>query len=180
MSDNSLHFTCWGRGPRTRIWGSRGLMFLLPFSFVFEPSLAGSPPGNSLLQPLPRILSAGSRPRWQLHVSYNHFLCDLYSCQMSLWSFFPSSALPWSEIKLHINQLGFPDTLLWASSVVLCRLVEHACRSKAGLPFQNTLCSPRPRDRACLDKSARPVLVASVWFIWLWWDHIKVSCFLGV
>lgn len=72
---------------------------------------------------------------WQLHVTYHPFLCDLYSSQVSLWSFIPPVLYPWSEIKDHINQIGCLDTLLWASSVVLCCLIEHAFRSMFTLPF---------------------------------------------
>lgn len=34
-----------------------------------------------------RVWVLGLWSPWQLHVTYHHFLCDLYSCQVSLWSF---------------------------------------------------------------------------------------------
>lgn len=127
--------------------GFQGLVFPLVFSFGLNPWMIGSSPVTSLLEPLPPISEYwGLWSPWQLHVTYHHFLCDLSSCQASLWSFIPPVLYPWSEIKLHINQLGFPDTLLWASFVVLCCLIEHAFRSMAFLPFQNTLCSQRRHD----------------------------------
>lgn len=64
------------------------LMFPLPLFLCLKPSMAGSPPGTSPLEPLPCILKAGSLPPCQLHVTYHPALCDLYSCQMSLRSFF--------------------------------------------------------------------------------------------
>lgn len=75
----------------------------------------------------------------------------LWPLQLSneLMVFFPSGASPRSEIKLHINQLGPPDTLLWVPSVVVCWPGEHACSSSAvALPFQHTPCSLRQRDRS--------------------------------
>ena len=80
------------RGSHTRPRGPRR------FRFHLSHTLRGWwSAGTSLLQLLPQALSAGSPPPWQTHVSRHHYLCDLYSCQTSLWSFFPLVLHP--EVK---------------------------------------------------------------------------------
>lgn len=123
----SAHFTDWRRGPWTRTWGSRGSCFHCPFHLAWALWWLAA-----YLAPHSRgfchmFLSTGSLApehfRLSTIISFVTFIAVKWAYGLF---FFPPVLYPWSEIKLHINQLGFPDTLLWASFVALWCLVGHA------------------------------------------------------
>lgn len=108
-------------------------MFSLPFSCGLNPQMVGSLPGTSfplLLLQIPEYWV--SDYRLSTIISVVTFIVVKWAYGL----FFPPLFYPWSEIRLLVNQLGFPDTLLWASFVALWCLAGHVFRGMGACPFR--------------------------------------------